>query len=90
METIDLCGGDGGSIWGRKPTPREKDGLVQVKLYYFIFFRFLLSIRNTRIGLTAAGRHVPFSKVTFGCHGNWFIAADQLGVIYSFDVYRNK
>ncbi|XP_019849062.1 PREDICTED: TBC1 domain family member 31-like [Amphimedon queenslandica] len=77
MESIDLCGGDGGSIWGRKPTPREKDG-------------FLLSIRNTRIGLTAAGRHVPFTRVTFGCHGNWFIATDQLGVIYSFDVYRNK
>ena len=35
MESIDICGGDGGNIWGRKPAPRKKDGLVQVNLYYF-------------------------------------------------------
>ena len=28
MDTIDLCGGEQGSIWSRKPNPRQKDGFV--------------------------------------------------------------
>ena len=53
-------------------------------------FRFILSISNTRVGLTAKGRRVPFTKVAFGSHGSWFVAVDQLGTLYSFDLGRNK
>ena len=52
--------------------------------------RFVLGISNTRVGLTAKGRRVPFTKVAFGSHGSWCIVTDQLGTLYCFDIGRNK
>ena len=52
--------------------------------------RYLMTISNTRVGLTAKGRRTLFSKVTFGAHGSWCVAVDQLGTVYTFDLARNK
>lgn len=74
---VDLCGKDSGAIWTAKPVARPKDG-------------FLLSISNTKVGLTAQGRHMQFLRVAFGCHGNWFVGGDQQGNIYHFSIEVNR
>lgn len=33
---------------------------------------------------------MQFTKVTFGLHGNWFVAGDQLGNVYQFDISKNR
>lgn len=33
---------------------------------------------------------MQFTKVAFGRHGNWFVAGDQLGHVYHFDIAINK
>ena len=45
---------------------------------------------NTKAGLTPKGKHMQFTKVAFCCHGNWFVAGDQLGQIYQFDMAKNR
>lgn len=52
--------------------------------------RLLLEVSNTKAGLTSQGRHMQFTKVAFGCHGNWFVAGDQLGQVYHFDMVGNR
>lgn len=47
-------------------------------------------MRNTKLGMTAQGKHVRFTKVAFGYHGNWFIAGDQHGNLYHFDIDANR
>ena len=49
-------------------------------------------ISNTKTGLTSQGRHMLFTKIAFGIglHGNWFVAGDQLGNIYKFDITGNR
>lgn len=57
---------------------------------YFNMCRLLLEVSNTKIGITLQGRHMQFTRVAFGLHGNWFVAGDQLGVIYHFDINKNR
>ncbi len=45
---------------------------------------------NTKSGLTTQGRHLQFTRVVFGSHGNWFVAGDQHGHLFLFDLARNK
>ena len=52
--------------------------------------RLLCEVSNVKTGLTAQGRHLQFSKVTFGFHGNWFVAGDHHGNIYHFDLIKNR
>ncbi|KAL5467429.1 hypothetical protein EMCRGX_G031650 [Ephydatia muelleri] len=74
---LDICGKDSGTIWTAKPVARPKDGL-------------LLSISNTKVGLTSQGKHMQFVRVAFGCHGNWFVGGDQQGNIYHFNIAANR
>ena len=45
---------------------------------------------NVKTGLTAQGKHLQFSRVAFGYHGNWFVAGDHHGNIYHFDLTKNR
>lgn len=104
MDAVDLCGRESGSIWTKKPVPSHKDGWEmsarnvyiwereseRVKYIICEYFRYLLRISNTRVGLTAKGRRLQFVKTAFGCDGGWFVAADQLGVICHFSIHKNR
>lgn len=56
----------------------------------FVCVRLLLEVGNTKAGLTTQGRRMVFTKVAFSCHGNWFVAGDQLGQVYQFDLTKNR
>jgi WD40 repeat protein len=74
---VDICGGNNGTIWGKKPKPQKIDG-------------FLISISNSNVGLAGQSRHIPFTKIAFSNRGTWFIATDHFGVMYCFDIRKNK
>ena len=52
--------------------------------------RLLCEVSNVKTGLTAQGKHLQFSRVAFGFHGNWFVAGDHHGNIYHFDLIKNR
>jgi hypothetical protein len=52
--------------------------------------RFLISISNSNVGLAGQSRHIPFTKIAFSNRGTWFIATDHFGVMYCFDIRKNK
>ena len=79
-----------GWVGGKQTKPGYSAIVANSLIAYKYGCRFLLSVNNTWVGLTARGRHISFVKVAFGSHGSWFIAGDQLGVLYCFDLARNR
>ncbi len=49
-----------------------------------------LEITNCVSGLTSKGRHLQFTRVAFSHGCKWFVAGDQQGRLYLFDLFRNR
>ena len=58
--------------------------------FWYSLSRLLCEVSNIKTGLTAQGKHLQFSRVAFGFHGNWFVAGDHHGNIYHFDLTKNR
>ena len=52
--------------------------------------RLTARITHTQPGLTSQGKHVRFVRLAFNHYGNSFIAGDQLGDIYLFNLTNNR
>ena len=55
-----------------------------------LLLRLLFEVGNTRAGLTPQGKHMQFTRVGFGYHGNQLVAGDQHGNIYQLNMANNR
>ncbi|EDV21189.1 uncharacterized protein TRIADDRAFT_30536 [Trichoplax adhaerens] len=79
MQHLDLFKKSHGSIWHRKPIASSEDGLL------------LTITRSSLRAFTPGGnRTIRFTQVAFDRSGQQFLASDQQGNLYQFNLAKNK
>ncbi|KAL7984091.1 hypothetical protein Chor_002661 [Crotalus horridus] len=75
MQSSDLGNREQGKIWHRRPSPATQQGII-------------VNIIHTTTGYHS--KTIRFLNVAFDCSGEFLLAGDHQGNIYSFDLVGNR